>query len=54
MAKKSKNKKNSKKGKDKKIKQLTKEEIKDLKQNLLVKSDNKNEKVIKSVKKKIF
>ena len=52
MAKKSKNKKNSKKGKDKKIKQLTKEEIKDLKQNLLVKSDNKNEKVIKSVKKK--
>ena len=52
MAKKTKNKKNSKKKKDKQSKQLTKEEIKDLKKNLLVKTDNKKEKVIKSVKKK--
>ena len=51
MAKKSKYKKNSKNKKDKKTKQLTKEEIKDLKKNLLVKSENKNEKVKKSSKK---
>ena len=55
MAKKTKIKKNFKNKNDKKAKQLSKEEIRDLKKNLLAKSENNNnkkEKVIKSVKKK--
>ena len=57
MAKKTKIKKQSKNKNDKKSKQLSKEEIKDLKKNLLAKSEsnnsnNKKEKEIKSVKKK--
>ena len=57
MSKKAKTKKTSKNKKDKKSnsKQLSKEEINDLKKNLLVKTDsnhNKKEKEIKSVKKK--
>ena len=52
MAKKGKVKTNSRHKKSKEIESLSKQEIKDLKRNLLAITDNKNEKSIKSVKKK--
>ena len=52
MAKKVKLQKKSKYKKDNKIKQLTKQEIKDLKKNLLIKTETKSEKSIKSIKRR--